>query len=230
MWSCVRLSFLFFVTLQLSPSSSLYPSLPFLIRSSSSVTQNLMLPDVNNPPLGIPPCWCQTLNESPCVRACVCVRACARSCAPRGQGFGCQDDRHSNSFLLRHFSSPEPRAPPPPHSSKHHGKTIKTSSKSLLRRFSFFPPLCPSIPSFASFPQSHPLYLALFQSSLEPSLWIGNKFFFFFFYLPPEMSFIEGTQRARGGLKRHAEHYSPCLCVCICVCWFSFHVPEQTTV
>lgn len=62
-----------------------------IITFLSSVTSSLLLhrlliisppPDPNQShplhltPLHVPHCWCQTLNESPCVCVCMCARAC----------------------------------------------------------------------------------------------------------------------------------------------------------
>lgn len=122
------------------------------------------------------------------VSACECARACVFLCA-KGSGLVAKTIGTPTAFCSDALS-PEP-------SSKHHGKTIKTSSKSLLLRFSFF--LFVLLSPFLFISPSHPLHLTLIQpifTQAWASPWIGN--FLFLFHFPPEMPLIGGTAEEGG--------------------------------
>lgn len=124
------------------------------------------------------------------VCACERARACVFLCA-KGSGLVAKTIGTPTAFCSDALS-PEP-------SSKHHGKTIKTSSKSLLLRFSFF--LFVLLSPFLFISPYHPLHLTLIQpifTQAWASPWIGN--FLFLFHFPPEMPLIGGTAEEGGVL------------------------------
>lgn len=88
----------------------------------------------SQPPPSLPPCippsWCQTSDELLCVCVCASVCVCVFSCVLKGSGWVARTIGPPTAYCSEALSGKFP--------SKHHGKTIKTTSKSLLLSFTFF--------------------------------------------------------------------------------------------
>lgn len=167
---CSKLMYCTTLFMQCEQSSEFNaPSLPhsphhlpsFLLHLFIIAPPNIMLPDPNQPPTTIPPPSHPSAFHPADVRLqmnkCVCV--CVFMC-PKGSGLVARTIGPPTAFCSDALSSEPP--------SKHHGKTIKTSSKSLLPSFflSLFVLLSLSL-SFTRFiSPSQPLhlYLSLFQA------------------------------------------------------------------
>lgn len=94
---------------------------------------NIMPSDLNPPPPRCPPAFLPAdvrLQMNYCVCMCLCVSVCVFSCVLKGSGWVARTIGPPTAYCSEALSGEFP--------SKHHGKTIKTTSKSLLLSFTFF--------------------------------------------------------------------------------------------
>lgn len=95
---------------------------------------NIMPSDLNPPPLAAPLHSSQLMSDFRWTTVCVCVCAsvcvCVFSCVLKGSGWVARTIGPPTAYCSEALSGKFP--------SKHHGKTIKTTSKSLLLSFTFF--------------------------------------------------------------------------------------------